>query len=134
MSKIVVGIDLGGTNVKTAAVSQEKKILTQDSRPTDAENGPEAVMDVMAQAVKDVARDAGVSLEDITAVGVGAPGPMNWQTGIVYSPPNLPGWRNVPLAESMFKRLNVPCYVDNDANVACFGEYWSGAGQGVDTI
>jgi len=134
MSKIVVGIDLGGTNVKTAAVSQDKKILTQDSRPTAAENGPEAVMDVMAQAVKDVVRDAGLSLEDVTAVGIGAPGPMNWQTGIVYSPPNLPGWRNVPLAESMFKRLNVPCYVDNDANVACFGEYWSGAGQGVDTM
>ncbi|HRK35000.1 MAG TPA: ROK family protein, partial [Candidatus Hydrogenedentes bacterium] len=64
----------------------------------------------------------------------GAPGPMNWQTGVVFSPPNLPGWENVPLANLMQKRLNVRTYVDNDANVACWGEFWSGAGREVDSL
>jgi glucokinase len=73
-------------------------------------------------------------MESVLAAGFGAPGPMNWQTGIVYSPPNLPGWKNVPLAAEMTKRMGMPCYVDNDANVACYGEYWLGAGQGAESV
>ena len=134
MSDVVVGIDLGGTNVKTAAVGADGRILGKDSRPTQSEGGPEAVMENMAGAVAGVLESAGVDRSRVQAVGIGAPGPMNWQTGIVYSPPNLPGWRDVPLAEAMSTRLGLPVYVDNDANVACYGEYWSGAGQGVDTM
>ncbi|MCC6143082.1 MAG: ROK family protein, partial [Candidatus Hydrogenedentes bacterium] len=51
-----------------------------------------------------------------------------------YSPPNLPGWKNVPLAQEMEKRIGIPCFVDNDANVACFGEFWMGAGQGTQNM
>ena len=130
MSKLIIGVDLGGTNVKTALVSRDKKILGKDSRPTRAEGGPEVVMDVMAESVDAVLQGAGATRKDVLAAGFGAPGPMNWQTGVVYSPPNLPGWKNVPLADDMKKRLGFPCYVDNDANVACYGEYWLGAGQG----
>lgn len=134
MSEVIIGVDLGGTNVKTAVVSRDKKMLTKDSRPTRAEEGPEAVMDVMEAAVRDVMRQSGVGTSQVIAVGFGAPGPMNWQTGVVYSPPNLPGWKNVPLADAMQKRLGLPCYVDNDANVACYGEYWMGAGQGTESM
>ncbi len=134
MSEVIIGVDLGGTNVKTAVVSRDKKILAKDSRPTRAEEGPDAVMDVMEAAVREVMRQAGVETTQVIAVGFGAPGPMNWQTGVVYSPPNLPGWKNVPLADAMRDRLGMPCYVDNDANVACYGEYWMGAGQGTESM
>jgi glucokinase len=77
---------------------------------------------------------SGVDRAEVQAVGIGAPGPMNWQTGVVYSPPNLPGWDNVPLAGLMKERLGAPVFVDNDANVACFGEFWQGAGRDVDSM
>lgn len=134
MSKVVVGIDLGGTFVKTALVSDEKKVIAKDSRPTQAEGGPSMVIDVMTQAVRDLAAKAGINLREVLAVGVGAPGPLNWQEGVVFTLPNLPGWKNVPLAETMRKRLGVPCFVDNDANAACYGEYWMGAGQGTQSM
>ncbi len=134
MSELIIGVDLGGTNVKTAIISRDKKVLGKDSRPTRAEEGPEAVMACMAESVEAVLAETGAKHGDVLAAGFGAPGPMNWQTGVVYSPPNLPGWKNVPLADEMTKRLGFPCYVDNDANVACYGEYWLGAGQGADNM
>ena len=134
MSELFVGVDLGGTNVRTAVVSRDKKILGKDARSTRAEEGPAAVMDCMAESVQAALRSAGASSKDVLAAGFGAPGPMNWQTGVVYSPPNLPGWKNVHLADEMAKRLSFPCYVDNDANVACYGEYWLGAGQGAESM
>lgn len=134
MSDIIVGVDLGGTYVKTAAVSKDKKVLAKVSLPTYAAEGLEKVLDVMVESVDAALAEQGATRKDIMAAGFGAPGPMNWQTGIVYSPPNLPGWKNVPLAEDMRKRLGVPCYVDNDANVACYGEYWLGAGQGAENM
>jgi len=131
MSKVTIGIDLGGTFAKTAIVSEEGAIVEQNSFPTHADKGPEAVMDVMKSGVEEALDNAGVKKSDVLAVGIGAPGPMNWQSGIVYSPPNLPGWKDVPLASEMEKRLGIKTFVDNDANVACFGEFWGGAGQGV---
>lgn len=135
MGKVVVGVDLGGTFVKTALVSEERTVLAKDSRPTGAEAGPEHVMAVMASAVQDLLKQAGLGTADVLAAGFGAPGPMNWQTGVVFSPPNLPGWSNVPLAAAMSQRLGgVPCFVDNDANCACYGEYWMGAGRGTESM
>ena len=134
MSNYIVGVDLGGTNVKTAIVTEAKELVAKDSRPTNADAGPVIVMDLMATTVKELAAQNHIALSDILAVGMGIPGPMNWQTGVVFSPPNLPGWHNVPVAEEMKTRLGVPCYVDNDANVACYGEYWMGAGQGASNI
>lgn len=134
MSNVIIGVDLGGTNVKAVIVTEDKEVVAKASRPTQASDGPAAVMDLMAQCVQDLMRDKGLEMRQALAAGFGAPGPMNWQTGVVYSPPNLPGWKDVPLADEMEKRLGLPCYVDNDANVACYGEYWLGAGQGAESI
>lgn len=134
MSNVIIGVDLGGTNVKAAIVTEDKQVVAKDSRPTHASDGPVAIMDLMAECIRDLLRANGIEMRQVLAAGFGAPGPMNWQTGIVYEPPNLPGWKNVALADEMHKRIGVPCYVDNDANVACYGEYWLGAGQGADSI
>ena len=134
MSKIIIGVDLGGTNIKTAIVDQDKRIIAKSSRPTEDDSGPEAVMNLMTQSICELLRDNNLDMSQVLAAGFGAPGPMNWQTGIVFSPPNLKGWKDVPLAAEMQRRLQVPCYVDNDANVACYGEYWLGAGQGAESI
>lgn len=134
MNDVVIGIDLGGTNVKVAAVSREGEVLGKASRPTDADAGPGGVMDVMSAAARDLLRTAGVAKDRVSAAGIGAPGPMDWRSGVVFSPPNLPGWENVPLAGEMSNRLGIPCFVDNDANCACYGEFWLGAGREVDSM
>lgn len=134
MSELIVGVDLGGTNTKTAVVTRDRRVLAKDSRPSQAEGGPDAVMRVMVESIDAALKQAGASRSDVLAAGFGAPGPMNWQTGIVYCPPNLPGWKDVPLAAEMQKRLGFPCFVDNDANVACYGEFWLGAGQGAENV
>lgn len=134
MADVVLGIDLGGTQVKTALVSRSKELLSKDSRPTHAAEGLDAVLDVLADSADAAIAGAGRSRDDLMAVCVGAPGPGNPHTGVVFSPPNLPGWKDVPLAELMTERLGVPCFIDNDANVACYGEFWMGAGQGVQSM
>lgn len=133
-ARVVVGVDLGGTNLGTAVITDSKDILAKLTVPTNAHEGPEAVIDAIERSVRRALAEAGADLTDTLAVCVGSPGPLNWQTGIVYHAPNLPGWNDIPLGEKLHDRLAVPCYVDNDANVACYGEYWLGAGQGVSTL
>lgn len=127
MSQVVIGVDLGGTNIKSALVNESGEVLHRLVRPTLAVEGPTRVLDQIAgcvQALHDHAQS-----DEVVAVGVGAPGPMNWQTGVVYSPPNLPGWKNVPLANEIADRTGLTAYVENDANAACWGEFWTGAGR-----
>ncbi|MCL4216933.1 MAG: ROK family glucokinase [Candidatus Hydrogenedentes bacterium] len=133
-NKLTAGIDLGGTNVKTALCDADGKVISKDSRPTDAELGLDAVVARMAEGFNQVVEDAGLNKADVLAAGIGAPGPMNWQTGVVFAPPNLPGWKDVPLAGIMTERLGIPVFVDNDANVACYGEFCAGAGRDVDSL
>lgn len=134
MSDVLIGVDLGGTNIKSAAVSRDGRVLGKDSRPTEAELGLEGVLKNIDASVRSLLEKAGITFQDVIAAGVGAPGPMNWQTGVVFSPPNLPGWKDVPLADLLSQRWHVPCFVDNDANVACYGEFWLGAGREVDSM
>jgi glucokinase len=81
-----------------------------------------------------VLQRAGVEVGDIGAVGVGAPGPSDPVAGVVFEPPNLAGWQDVPLAEMLAGRLGISTYVENDANAAALGERWAGAGHGLDDI
>ena len=134
MAEVLLGIDLGGTMVKSALVSRDKKILGRDARPTRAHEGLEAVLDVMVASAEAALTKGACTREDVLAACVGAPGPGNPHTGVVFSPPNLPGWKDVPLAELMTERLGLPCFLDNDANLACYGEFWLGAGQGTQSM
>lgn len=130
MSGVLVGIDLGGTNIRAAVVGEDKRVLTRDSVPTKASEGVEPTLDRMAALADTVLAEAGLSRGDVLAVGIGSPGPLNWETGTVHSPVNFPGWKDVPMAQALRDRLGVPCFLDNDGNTACYGEYWMGAGQG----
>ena len=111
-------------------MSRTGEILAQDYRSTMAPQGKEAVIKRMTDAAHDVLQKAGVELDQVGAVGVGAPGPMDAKAGILTAPPNLPGWRNVPLSELIQARLGLPTYLENDANAAALAEFYFGAGQG----
>lgn len=124
-----VGIDLGGTSIKAALVRRDTGIVHEASRLTEAERGPEHVLDVVAALVREVSDSVG--LEGIEGVGVGAPGSLNLDRTTVSYPPNLPGWGVVDVAEALHTRLGrkLPVIVENDANVAGLGSAFYGAGR-----
>ena len=126
-----LGIDLGGTNVAAAVVDEEGAVLGKVSLPTP--RGVEAVADQMAAASRAAVEAAGLSMDDIASVGIGSPGAIDPENGVVKFWSNL-DFRNVPLAEMMSRRLGKEIYLENDANAAALGEYAAGAGKGSQSL
>jgi glucokinase len=118
------GIDLGGTKILSVCVDRDLRILAQDYRETGADDGPDAVIERMVDSMR-----AAVGSRRLLAVGVSTPGPTDPTRGIVTTPPNLPGWRDVPLASAISERLGVPAWIENDANAAALAEHRLGAGS-----
>ncbi|MGE5550590.1 MAG: ROK family protein [Bacteroidota bacterium] len=127
MSDLTVGVDLGGTKIAAALVGPEDRILAEDRRPTEAERGVETVVGKIVEAVRQV---AGGDLGRVTAIGLGAPGPLNCRKGLVHKAPNLSGWDNVPIVRLLEDRLGIHTVLENDANAAGYGEWAAGAGKG----
>lgn len=129
---VVVGVDLGGTSISVAAVHAETgEMRAMVRRKTNAEEGALAVCERIAAAVRRVINEADVRRKDIRGVGVGVPGPVNPQTGVVATCPNLgSSWDGFPLAATLAERLHLPIAVDNDVNVGAVGEHTFGAGRG----
>jgi glucokinase len=131
MSEMFVGIDLGGTNIKIGLFDSALKLLSKTSVATKADMGPEVVIDKMAQTVEKLLAESALSLQDVVAVGIGTPGPARYTEGVIIKSTNMPTFKNVPICRMLNERLGAPIVFDNDANVACWGEYAVGAGKGV---
>jgi glucokinase len=131
-----IGVDVGGTKVAAGLVDSKGEISHQTRTPmvaTDAAAGLAAVtaaIDSVSAAVK--LNKASQRL--ISGIGICAPGPLCPRTGVVINPPNLPGWRNFPLAELVSKAYHLPVRVDNDGNAAALAEALWGAGRGYRNI
>jgi len=121
-----IGIDLGGTNIKSALIDSEKGILEQFSTPTEPDKGREHVLGRIAEVIKEVAEKAP---EKTVGIGVGAPGVISLDRTSISNPPNLKGWDCVNLADEMKKRTGLECRVENDANVAALGSARFGIGK-----
>jgi len=134
MSETYVGIDVGGTNVKIGLFDSELELIRKTSITTNADMGPDIVIDNMARTVEKLIAQAGLSLENITAIGIGTPGPAKYSEGIIIKSTNMPKFKNVPICKMLNEKLGAPVVFDNDANVACWGEYAVGAGKGVKDI
>ncbi len=129
-----IGIDVGGTNVKIALVSDKGKIIYSNSIPTRAEMGYEYTINSMKDAVKDLLKETKLEPKSIEGMGFGFPGQIDCQKGIVRLAPNIPGWVNVPIAEIMEKEFGIPTRVDNDVRTATLGELNYGAGVGCQNL
>ena len=132
IERSVIGIDLGGTKIGTALVNSAGEIIAYDYRETHASEGLEAVIGRMLDAARHVMAQAGVERSQVAAVGIGAPGPLEVETGVVVAPPNMPGWERVPLKRLIEERLGITTFIENDANAAALGEHRFGAGRGVE--
>ena len=134
MGNILIGIDLGGTNIKIGCFDIRLKVLKKTSITTDACLGPQAVVERMIAAVGGLVKESGFTLSDISAAGVGTPGPADYKAGIIINSTNMPTFKNVPIRQMLSDGLCCPVVFDNDANAACFGEFVAGAGKGVEDM
>jgi len=131
---LVVGVDLGGTKILAAVVTADGKILGQAKRKTKPETGTESVIERIVKTVDEALAGAKTSRGEVRAVGIGAPGPIDPDTGTVLMAPNLNGWENVPLAKTLSEQLGMPVFLDNDVNVGTLGEFVYGAGRGAKDV
>jgi glucokinase len=128
--ELALGIDLGGTKILTSVVDAAGRMLSRDHSVTPATRGQKAVIEAVIESARHSLEEAAIPPSELTAVGVGAPGLSNPDKGILYTSPNLPGWRDVPLRDIIAKELGVTAYLINDANAAAIGELHYGAGKG----
>ena len=127
--KYYVGIDLGGTFIKAGVVDEEYHILAKSSVPSRVDGDDEGLADRIAQAATMAMEQLGLTIKDITSVGVGTPGAVDTVNGVVVYANNL-GFRNTPLGKYLEDRLHTSVYLENDANVAAYGEVLAGAAAG----
>jgi glucokinase len=128
--ELILGIDLGGTKILTAVIDRQGQLLGRDHSITPAALGPEAVLSAIEQSAERALAQSRKGIDQMAAIGIGAPGPSNPQTGILFTSPNLPGWQRMPIREVLEKRFNRPAFLINDANAAALAEHRFGAGQG----
>lgn len=130
----IVGVDLGGTNIVTGALSADgSRTFGVRSAPTGVAYGADTVVDRIVEQIEatiaETMRDAGVRRDAFAGIGIGAPGPLDRERGLVIVAPNL-GWKDFPLRDRISDRLGIPATLDNDANCATVGEWWQGAARG----
>lgn len=125
----VVGVDLGGTKILAAVVAPGGRILARAKTKTRSKDGSAAVIRRMVRCVREAIKLSGIRPSAVAAVGVGSPGPLDPDSGLIIDTPNL-GWKKVPLARKLKVALKVPVFVDNDVNVGTLGEFLFGAAKG----
>ncbi|MBD3287669.1 ROK family protein [candidate division KSB1 bacterium] len=133
--KIVIGIDFGGTKIKTAAVSESGELLSEPViASTEAERPADEIIVSMYKTVNETLEKAELRIEDVIGIGIGSPGPLDLERGIILNTPNLPTLRNFHLKEKIEQQFNVPVAVNNDANCFVLGEAFWGAGKDLNIV
>jgi len=130
----VLAIDIGGTKLAAGIVDTEGRILARGEVPTLAAEGLEPVLGRIVGLGRDLLSRPEVADVSVHRVGVGCAGPVDLKAGIVFNPPNLPGWLRVPLIDHLQEALALPAVLENDANAAALGEFRYGAGKGARSI
>ncbi|HXG69157.1 MAG TPA: ROK family protein [Gemmatimonadaceae bacterium] len=133
--RYIIGVDLGGTNIVAGAMPLDgSREIAMRTIPTMTHTGPDNVVARIVTIIEEVLahtmKETGAERSDFLGVGIGSPGPLNRETGVVIAAGNL-GWKNFPLRDEVSSRVKLDATLDNDARCATFGEYWRGAAVGV---
>jgi len=132
MPTFAIGVDLGGTNLRIAAVDDSGTLLEKTTTGTQVARGRDFVIDEMCQAIR--ATVTKFSSSTLAGIGIGVPGIIDMATGMLRESPNLPGWHNYPVRDEIERRLGAKVILENDANSAALGEKWLGAGRDYDDM
>ena len=122
-SECVVGVDLGGTKILAGVFNHSLETVGLSKLSTKSQRGVDKVVERIARAVEDAVDEADLSLKQISGIGIGAPGAVDFDAGTVIFAPNLEGWKDIPLKKDLEKLLEVPVFVENDCNIAALGVY-----------
>lgn len=125
-----LGVDFGHSHVRVAIADLSSRVLAERHRPVDVDHSADAALDAAVELVEEVIAEAQADRDRIVAVGMGVPGPIDRETGVVGSSVILPGWAERRPAEDLGRRLDLPIRVDNDANLGALGEMAAGAAVG----
>jgi len=129
--KFIIGIDLGGTNLKIAALNLEYKIICKKMLDTREFMGKrEDLISAIVNSIEKITGSSKLKNKNLLGVGLGAPGPIDSKQGIVHFLPNIPGWRKVNLKKILEKKMKLPVFLDNDANLMSLAEHRLGAARG----
>jgi glucokinase len=128
--RAVIGVDLGGTNLRVAGVDPKGRVVHLRRDETGASGGPEEVLQRLVGGLTEVNDRLRASGWDVAGASLGVPGVISRKEGVVASSPNLPGWKSVPLLDLIRERVDLPLMMENDANAAVYGEFWAGAAKG----
>ncbi|MEY8745927.1 ROK family protein [Paenibacillus tundrae] len=134
MSNYVIGIDLGGTNIKSAIFNMNFHIVHERSDPTGAANGPAHVLNRIQEIVQEMLLLEGIDQSSIKCMGMGIPGLLDPEEGLSIFSPNFPGWENIHVLNAMKEHFEFPVFIDNDVRVNMYGEWQFGAGMGYQNL
>ena len=134
MTQLVLGIDLGGTNIKSGLLDARGKTIGYTSILTEAKKGKEAILKNITRAAEAALVKTGETWSDVACVGIGSPGTIDFEGGSVLQSPNLRGLEGFALRDALRNAFAKPVTLENDANAAAFGEYWAGAARGVHSM
>lgn len=130
---LVIGIDIGGTNIKIGLVDRQGNILGRHRVATASlSRQPKAFLQGLSEILLSWLKDNGVADKSVAGVGIGFPGLLDYERGRVIQLPNIPGWRNVPAVDQIRRVLPFNVCIDNDVNLMTLGEWRFGAGVGCD--
>lgn len=130
----VIGVDLGATSVSLAVADSHRCLLAKRSEPMDVKAGPTTCLSKIISLIYALLDDAGVSPEGVAALGMGVPGPVEFRTGLLISPPLMPGWEGYSVRDHLAEEFGWEVFIDNDVNVMALGESWSRAERFSDAI
>jgi glucokinase len=127
-----IGVDLGGTNLRAAAISRQGAMLEKISGSTPIGAGPEAVIADIGRAVETLRERHG--RDSLAGIGAGVPGAILAEQGVIANWPNMPAFNGYPVRSAIETQIGAKLFLENDANAAALGEHWMGAGRGVDNL
>jgi glucokinase-like ROK family protein len=131
---LIAAVDLGASSIDVALADLGGELLAHRSTPADIKDGPMPVLDRAKELLSELLGEQGAGPQEVVAVGVGVPGPVEHASGLLNSPPIMPGWDRFPISDILADEYAAPVFVDNDVNVMALGEHRGGVGKGVDNV
>jgi len=134
VKRYIIGIDLGGTNLKCALLDEHLKIKAKSSFSTKSFDNQQKLICGIADAINNFILNQGLTRFSILGIGIGVPGPVDALKGIVHFLPNIPGWKEVQLKKILQQIIKLPAFVDNDAKLMTIAEHEEGAAKSYNNV
>jgi glucokinase-like ROK family protein len=131
---LIAAVDLGATSIDVALSTLGSELVAHRGEPADVREGPKVVLGRVKDLLSELLEEQGASRREVRAIGVGVPGPVEQASGLLRSPPIMPGWDRFPIRDAFAGEYAAPVFVDNDVNVMALGEHWGGVGKGLDNM